>query len=266
MTTFTPSAGIKETGEKARAFCKENQPAFLTMMKSLAPLIAGLLAFDALINTVFGLHQFSLGSLLVNYVTFIIIITWHRIVLSGPDTYQPVNPFKPRKSELAFMGVAILIGAVILIGMVILIALGGALGPAGAGIAGLAGLVVMYIIIIRLSLYFPAKAIDRPITLKQAFSLSEGLVWKILAASILASWRIILLTVLYAVIAGVILASLEMALPEPGFAGHAAIQLVALALALPLSLYFTPVLTILGVTVVSNYYLHALGNKTPDND
>ncbi len=258
MQHFTPTLFSKETGKNVRGFVKEHNDELLKIIKPLAPFIAGLYLFDAIISEFFftqSEHEFSLGMILATYFYMCLVISWHRVVIKGPENYTPMNPFKPKRHELAFIGVGILIGILILIVAVVFVGSAAFMQSGVMGVVAAIAIVAAIYASYRLMFYFPAKAVGASITLREAFDMTKGYLWKIICASFRASIRLVLIALLYSMI----LAGLSFSYAYIAHTVSGA-YLLGFILGLPLILYIQPLLTVLGVTVLSNYYLHAVQN------
>ena len=117
----------------------------------------------------------------------------------------------------------------------------------------------------RLSFYFPAKATGNDLTLKQAFALSEGYVMRLIFAPIFASWKIMLMALAYIFVGFLVLTILGMVAGSLIQSGAGAV-VVQFLFAAPINLFFSPLLTIFGVTVLSNFYQYALQNPRKSGD
>lgn len=282
MKHFKATAGIGETAVNARDFVRENKDIFWTVFKPLIPYIAALIFIDVVIAYAQFIQNpddpavgnFQPGGIIASYFFSCLIITWHRVVLDGPDRFKAMNPFKPEKRDWAFIGMGI---GVFMIGFIIPFLVGIISGV----IAGLTGMKFMLILIFpaviyamyltfKFLFYFPSKATGNNLTLKQSYKLTKGYVWKIIASNFLAAWRVILAMMGYLFLA---FASIAFLGSVAGFSGadgdtmgNAAFMMGALVM-VPVTFYLQPLLTVLGVTVLSNYYQHAMQNRPmpPEN-
>ena len=201
---------------------------------------------------------FSLFSFLASYFYTCLVISWHRVVIHGPDNYVPMNPFKPQKHELVFIGVGFLIGVILFISGFVMGFLSVVLKAPVIGIAIVPMLCVALYVVYRLMFFFPAKAVNAQITLKEAYDMSKGYLWKVINASFFASYRVILLALAYMVVLMIaLIACISMFGTQIVETSTSTIGFIVM---LPLFLYIQPLLTVLGITAVSNYYLHALRN------
>ncbi len=270
MQPFNATLDTKETAANVRDFVNRNMDVFWDIFKPLIPYIAILTAVD-LFMTFFVMEpdpetgdpsEFELGGVIASYFYTCLVISWHRVVLDGPDKYVPMNPFKPQKSEWAFIGMGI---CVFLIPFIC--------GLIGGVILALTGQKILFILLIplmffaiyltlKLIFYFPSKATGNTITLKQSYAMTTGYIWKMFAANIRAVLKILLSVILYLIAGFITIAviggtAVAMGAENMGGLGGAMGALVML----PVIFYFQPLMTIIGVTVLSNYYQHALQNK-----
>lgn len=258
MEHFTPTLGIKDTSRNIKEYVKTYNDELWRIFKPLIPFIAVLHLFDAVISDLFfpnSKNGFVLGGLVVSYFYTCLVISWHRVVIEGPNNYTPMNPFKPKRHELVFIGMGFLIGicSFLLIGVPFI---GGAVLKIYAlSLVGLLMILVVIYVAYRLCFYFPAKAVNADITLGKAFDLSKGYLLNIMGASFLASLKIIGFMVLYILGAGVLVAVVM------GVTGSSDFSFTAkFILGVPVNLYFQPILTVIGVTALSNFYLYAVQN------
>ncbi len=261
MKHFNPALLPGDASRHTRNFIADNKDVFWIILKPLLPFIIGLELIDVFINHMFfadSKKELTLGSFVASYFIGALMISWHRVVIHGADHYVPMNPFKPKKSELAFMfvpfGLAFLFG----IGSVLLTVLSAKLGGPVLAVPLLIILVLFGIIAaFKISFYLPAKAVDAGITLRQSWNLTTGYFWKMFVAGFLSSWRVVLVTLIYALAAG----SLGGAIGGALFGVESlAFRLVMFLCLLPIIVIAQPLMTIIGVTVLSNYYQWAINN------
>ncbi len=268
-TPFEAKKGISDACRQARLFITINKEHLWSSFKLIAPYIIGLTILDILFDTfVFTVDENgknikspAIGAIISSYFWACFVITWHRVVLHGADNYISVNPFKPKKSELAFIGTGILI----IILAVIVGAFAGAIlsvtkSPAIITVGLLILSIMAFIAGLRLSFYFPAKATGNDLTLKQAFRMSKGYAWNMFITSMWAPIKTMLLLILYfilgLIVVGILLVSLG--------GGQLITGLLSILFTLPILVFFNPILAAFGVTVVSNFYQHALQNRDED--
>lgn len=255
MSVFKPGYDAGETAAKVRGFVKEQHDEFIKILKPLIPYIAGFYLLDAVISDAYfadSKNGFQLFSVLSSYFMTVLVISWHRVVIYGPENYTPMNPFSPKRNEILFIGVGVLIGLFFVFAAALPMILAKLLGEAALLLLFLtvgAGIYLMY----RCSFYFPAKAVDSDMTLKQSFALTKGYLWKLICATFFASWRVILLVFAFGFVAGILIVGIAFALPIDK-AGHT----IGFIIALPITVYLQPLLTVLAVTVLSNYYMYAM--------
>lgn len=270
ILNYQPTAGYRDTGRNARAFIDTHMDTFRYIFKPLAPFIAACLFLDIVITEHFMpaypdseiKHDFSgFSATIGNYFLACLVITWHRVIIHGPDRYTPVNPFKPTRSELVFMLAAIgLFVAVFLAAMAVTL-IAGLLGPAIMGITLIALMFGAIFLFARCSFYFPAKATGNDLSMNQAFKLSEGYVLRLCFAPFYAMWRILLITIGYFALMMAIAFLVHATLPD--LMDIPSISVVfQFLLTAPIYLYFSPLMTIAGVGVLSNFYQYALQNPS----
>lgn len=270
---YQPTPNFKDTGRNVRQYLTEHMDAFWDIFKPLMPYIAICSFLDLVITEHFmpiheesgEPHGFMLFLIIANYFLFCLVISWHRVIIHGPDNYTPMSPFKPTRGEMVFiaMGLGLTIAALAIGAIVGFIS--ALIGPFLLGISIFALFIVFIHIGCRLSFYFPAKATGNDITLKKAYALSEGYVLRLVFTPLLASWRLILLMLAYYIMGFLVLlvvGSIFGSYIESG-AGAVLAQFLYM---LPVDLFFSPVLTVIGVTVLSNYYQYALQNPRKNSD
>ena len=257
-TPFNTTLGIKDTAQNVKDFISTNHDLFLSLWKPLIPYVFGLTVLDIIVTSFFmdDDSEFSLGGIIASYFMVALVISWHRVVIHGPDNFTAMNPFKPQKHELVFMGVGVLLGLMFFIFGVISGLLGALMGTYVLVPLLIVAMIGSFYIMYKLSFYFPAKAVNSAITFKQSFDLTKGYCWKMVLATLLAALKIILLMILYIVIASLVLGGLASFLSGP-----IAESILTILLVTPIVLYVQPMVTLIGVTVLSNYYQHALQHK-----
>lgn len=264
MKNYEPTFGIKDTAQNVRFFVEANMDAFWRIYKPLLPYILGCYLLDAVITDIYFSQSksgFQLFELLSSYFLTALVISWHRVVIQGPDDYEPMNPFRPKRHEWAFIGVGILIAV-----GVFLIAFGTVWGAILTrdgfwGLLSFAAVLAAIYGAYRLSFYFPARAVNAGVTLKQAFRLSKGYLLRLVCASFMASIRLFLMTVGYVF---VVMFVYGLFVEITGLSRLNGI--VGFVLMLPVYIYFQPLMTVMGVTALSNYYLYAMQNEKRAND
>ena len=267
MLHFTPTLGIKDTAKNSKSFIKGNKDVFWAILKPLLPFIIVFSILDVFVTELLmpinkktgEPYEFPGGGLIASYFLTCLAITWHRVVIHGPDNYESMNPFNPRKSELAFVGMGIL--------LFMSMFLGGAL--IGFSIALIdSALLALLLVFLPLGLYlwtkfmfyFPAKATGRHITLGQSFKMTTGYVWKLLAASFLAYLKLLFIMFGLLILLMVLLTTVyAFGLPE-AYENSAEIILISL-FTLPTAGLIQPLFTVIWVTVLSNYYQYVMQNE-----
>ncbi len=288
--------GVKDSSRNVTAFIKDNKAEFNNLLNAAFPylfvaviLFVGLTymsmqdmfskieALDAanfkeppssLNNPIYIWAGHGL-SLFIAYILACIAVSWHRLCLLPHDQYRPMHFLKPEKHEIEFVLMWTLIGVLTpaVFGLLMQnLIIGG--GTMFAMILGLAYVIIFPYILYKLSFYFPAKAIDRSITLGQSFQLTKGYFWKIGASFFLAVLVPILLCIGYLVLVSFVVMPIVLTVlinTDGGVNGGAVTgMLVSQGLIYAGFIwYFQPLFTIIGVSVISNYFQHALQNNVP---
>ncbi len=255
---YTPSLYARETGKNAREFVRDNKDVLWRIAKPVVIGVLLLTLLDTLITIFFFSESstgFGLFGLLSGYFYAVLAITWHRVVIHGPDNYEPMNMFKPKRHEWAFIGMGLLLGVM---GFV-----AGALGGLTAIISPVIGFIAVFAAIFgatylgfKFCFYFPAKAVDNSITLKQSFSMTAGYFWKMMGAWFFGLWRIGLLMMVVFIAMSFIIGMLIQQ-ETNAFMVNGLIFLMTA----PILAYFYPIMYGISITILSNYYQHALQNK-----
>ena len=267
MTGITPTVGIIETGNNVRLYTKQHKEAFWNILNPLLPWILGLVFVDLIVNIAvpFFNGKFGLGGLLISYFYTCFVISWHRVMIEGPDNATPMNPFKPERSDWAFIGMGLGIGLAAFL-VIFLSGLTMAISPVIGGLLTLIVVLALIICFPKVSLYFPAKAVRQHMSLADSFAATNGYVLKIITAPLVASWRIFLVVFAYVILMGlamaVIMPLMLPADPENMEQINPMLMIVMCIFELPFVIYFQPILYALGVGILSNYYLYITQNKS----
>lgn len=264
MSRLAPTYGIFETGRNVRQFVKENRAHFWNALKPLLPWIIGLHIVDVAINVAFPVldGDFRLGAFLSAYFYACFCITVHRVALSGPENARPVQPFKPEKSDLVFMGMGIALFMGLFLAVLASVVLSMKLEMVG-GIMGIVLILTAIAVLIKLLFYFPSKAVNGDMSLKQSFKATDGYFIKLVFAPLVASVWILFQMALYLIAAALVMTLFLVAMgDDPAtMTVHVIAVLGGFFLSLPIMLYFQPMSYALGVGVLSNYYQHCIQNK-----
>ncbi|MCC6597844.1 MAG: hypothetical protein IT559_03555 [Alphaproteobacteria bacterium] len=263
MNTLTPFLKSGEAAKTARMFLKDHKSVFWSILKPLLPYIIGLHAVDvALHMTPRGsqilppqyANALGIGALLSSYFYAALIISWYRAILNGPEHFTPMNPLKPTKNELKFIGVWILAAIAMVFAAAIIIGLFTTLGGKAGMVAGaLIAVFTGIYFFLKISFIFPALALNTPISFQQSFTLTHGYLLRLLIAPIKASWRVYLAIMLYQFVAAVLIAVIQKTNPE-----QIDSFITAKMIMLPVTLYFQPLLLALSIGVIAVYYRHAM--------
>jgi len=270
MIHFTPTLGIKETAKNANHFIKDNMHVFWDIFKPFIPYIIIFTILDVIVTELFmplnpqtgKKFEFPVGGFVVAYFLTCLAVTWHRVVIHGADNYVPMDPFKPKKSELAFVGMGIALFLGLFAGGFILGMLAALITPI------LIVLVVPFLIYAayawtKVMFYFPAKATGQHVTLKQSYKMTTGYVWKMIAASFVGYFKLFLIMMAYIIVGVTVLASLAYAAGKLGIHDQSAAIILQSIYMIPLVAFFQPLFTVIWVTVLSNYYQYVLQHEAP---
>lgn len=270
MSSLSPVFAAGEAGKNVRMFLKDNKDMMWQIFQPFMIGIAGMMGVSILLvaisHMIYGVFSI-IFSLAITYLYGCFSISWHRAAILGTENMRPVNPLKPRKSELMFILMPFfLIVPTIILYMICAFILAKILPVPLVMILGFVAMGVIGWVFLRLSFYFPAKAVEASVSLKDAFYLTKGYVWKLLCSGFFSSWRIMLVVMAYMFITALIAFGLlamsgvnaETLKSGTGTFLHALIEII---INLPIMLYFNPILYALGVGCLSNYYMHAIQNK-----
>lgn len=292
MDKYQPALKVGKASSNVYSFVRDGHSEFFTLIKMYAPAL--LLLFVIQIS-MFMLDFKILSSLPVSlffvdivvsalsgYIYAIIAINWHRLVINGRCFSDPVRMFSPRKNEISFVLALVFLTILpyilsFLFGFIISIlppVLSSTGNSEGAFLAVLAvsifvsGMGVLYFTY-KLSFYFPAKAVNHSFSVVDSVRLTRGYFFKMIFTMIRASfWTIValhvylgfmyLLMYLFSYVVGGM--AVEMSASD-GFSVLSMLPLFIALFQLPFVLFFKPMFMIIGVTVVSNYYLYATQNE-----
>lgn len=288
MRPFEPTFGIIDSAKNTFKFLASNQDEFWKLVKYVAP---ALIACTILTNLF--LHLFLDPSqietfksietgtknteelkeffketqflkliliiapigLFMSYLLALFAISWHRLVLLGKDNYEHMKILKPKRHEFKYIFATIWMSILIML-ITIPFMLISAILPTMLGIIGaiLTLPIILFVpiyLLLRWCFYFPAAAADFDINLKKASILSKGYKLRLALCFLLC-----VVPVAFALSAlKLILTSIAKLLPD------SIETFSSIILMLPNTLIFEPLVIVIGVTVLSNYYQHALQNK-----
>jgi hypothetical protein len=107
----------------------------------------------------------------------VFIVRWHRFILLGETT--PESLFPP--GWATFFLTAVKIGLLAFVGVLVLVLIAAMPPHFLTVLIAIAGYIALAFAAARLSLVFPAAAIERPISLRQAWDLMAGNYWRLFA-------------------------------------------------------------------------------------
>lgn len=267
MERFEPSYPVIETGKNVRNFVKTNKSEFWKIFKPLFPFIVGLQLLDTLITGAFypveGTGFFG-GSILSAYLSLVLSLSWYRVVIHGVHNYIPMNPFKPQRHELPFISMGLVIGLGVFFLITIFDSILVTILDSRDGnyvlsfnvihALACAALVIIIYFSYRISFYFPSKATDSDITLSKAYQLNYGYLLRLLSVIFLVYWRVFVQILIFYFLWLILVETTTRLFP---FCDEYP-DLIFFIHLLPYFAYFGPLLTVLGATVFSNYYLYAV--------
>lgn len=258
---FTPLANASEAALAARNLVRDNKTFLWSLFK---PMLPALLALDALSAAVqLGFAESHTAAKVIEalfqiigfYFYGLLGYSWHRFVLIGRDAVTPPDFFKPTSDQWRFLGYLALSAAASIVVMTVSAATGTVLlGKTGIIVGLLAGIVFSVWIGYKLCFLLPSAAVGDGMTIRQSFTHTRGVFWKLLGSGFLASWRV---AVVSALCVGTFVGVMTLLIGS--FEGSALVLAAAFlnvfgTLAI-MDVFFNPLLTVLGVTILSNYYL-----------
>ena len=107
----------------------------------------------------------------------VFIVRWHRFILLGETT--PESLFPP--GWATFFLTAVKIGLLAFVGVLVLVLIAAIPPHFLTVLIAIAGYIALAFAVARLSLVFPAAAIERPISLREAWDLLAGNYWRLFA-------------------------------------------------------------------------------------
>ena len=293
MSRFEPVLAPKGVAFNARMFVKEHKGELRLLMKSVFPYLL-VLAVSSIyfgyyirMDTISYLEEVSppktmegilrlmdeaqsrsfsnpmlyflfIVQVLIGYFFAVVAVSWHRLVLLGTEGYEPMHALRPRRSEIDFVIMWTFLGSIIPYSLSVLY---------GVNMWSVILLsVITPYIMFKISFYFPAKALDSHLSLGNSFRLTSGFFWKFLFSIIRSLWRVSLVFFVIMVVVGAVCGGLSLVAFEgqmtSSFMKGAYHQILIQPVQILLTVFiFQPLFTVLGVTVLSNYYQHALRHK-----
>ena len=261
---YEPTDDILDTAKNVLSYLRNNLSLFIDVLRPVLPLLVTCAFFDVIMTEILyepeDENSFVLGGIFSAYFMTVFIINWHRVIIYGPGNYTPMQAFSPKKHEIVFLGMAIAVG--LLIGFGSGLAVGVLFGLFGVPGLILGAFVVIGVLLVatKLSFYFPAKAIDKSITLGQSFNMTDGYVVKLLVTNLLANLVMILFMLGLLLLMAVF--SFFLGLMLQGFISAQVLgTVIGMVFIIPF-IVVNAAMTALGVSVISNYYLIAKNTWT----
>ncbi|MBU0859680.1 MAG: hypothetical protein KJ667_07060 [Alphaproteobacteria bacterium] len=261
LSTFKPTDGARATTKNVIGYLRDNAGMFWHFLKPYLPWLLGAeILRGALAITVNTGTGDVAAEIICAYTMTCFVITWHRVLIFGPQRAEIINPLRPEMTVMRFIGVSLLF-------IVSFVVVGAAIGVVvGALLTQQAHLLSILIVAVsvtaaiwaatRMCLYFPALAVGAGLTLPQAFRLGRGFVGPIMVTQFLLTLCMIpiwLLSVLLITPIVMLVADDSEVFPDT-LAEHIA----NLFITLPLTLLLVPILTAVTAMVITNFYLRAI--------
>lgn len=277
MPRFAPQIGTKSAPKNIRSFVEDHKNVFWGIWKPMTPYVLAACFLDLLLVFIFPPsitaesaatgHTFGIGGLINAYFLAALAISWHRVVIHGPDDFVPMDPFRPKRHELVFMLMCVVIPVAVFVLGVVLGLLGTLaihLSPIITTIFIISAFLFVLFITYKVSFFFPAQATNSPITIKESFALTNNKrIGEFYMVPLLSSWKVIVMVLGYSLLSGMLFMAVlvlggQMAhIAETGTMPFA-VYFLSFLVNLPLIFYFNPLLMVYGITSLSNYYQYAL--------
>ncbi|MGH1404671.1 MAG: hypothetical protein ACRBDL_10555 [Alphaproteobacteria bacterium] len=214
------------------------------------------------------------------YLMAVIAISWHRLVINGSENYRIMSIFIPRWHEIQFITLLAVLYIIVYGSFfafpILMMSLPFSIAMMDFGYIFPVMMLVlgcfMAFLFFKCSFYFPAKAANRQITIMQSFDLTRGYFGKIILSYIRASWRVGLAATIYSAVLMFLTPYLMQLIYSP--ANNAfdsapstwALHGITLIMGLPFMIFFSPMFLVIGVTIVSNYYLQSISEPEQNDD
>jgi len=187
----------------------------------------------------------------------VIAVSWHRLVIKGLDNWQPMSPFRSQRHEVQFVIMWTIMGVFLPMALTNLLDFNWTYF--------VLSLLVVPFFIFKISFYFPAKAVNVNVSFGESFRMTDGYFWKFLFTVIRVYFLFTLLCLVVVSVVGFLggmfvklwYSSTGMSIFDMQMYTQIFVQPTINVL---LMVYFQPIYTILGVTTLSNFYLHAVQN------
>ncbi|MGH1377834.1 MAG: hypothetical protein ACRBB3_03345 [Alphaproteobacteria bacterium] len=291
---FTPTLSPKETSGNVRDFVEDHRDELIQLMKSVLPFLILFVLVNSYVQYLLNLDAveylrdvkqpetmsdvkelmaniqghsygnpltwvsfaFQIG---VGYCFAVVAVGWHRLVLLGRNNYTSMSFLNPKKHEIEFVIMWTVMGTILPFLMVYLFKI-------DIWLVILLSVIFPYLFF-KVSFYFPAKALDSNVSLISSFQLTNGYFFKFLFAMMRSC---ILVAIVYALVA-LIIGSVAASLAQDWYGDQMTSDLVRSmyeqmvgqpVMSVIAVFIFQPIFTVLGVTVLSNYFQHAMQNKS----
>lgn len=270
MTPFKPTLGIRETLRNIIGYTSANAAIYWDFFKVYIPYLFILPAIGLALTVGGGLYEtehklsgMTLMQIPQAYIMFCLALNWYRLMILGTVGLKPVNPLAPSRQDMGYIGTVVGFMAVILITSLILAVISGALKAAIGTAAGVIFFCVCFLaltfICLRLTFFFPAKAVSAGFTLRQAYILSKGYVLRCVVTQLILLAPCYMLILLAAAILS-LLKYIFVGLPPEGTIPTTGQFVADYFITVFSGCVMTPVILLLTMASITNYYLYAAQN------
>lgn len=123
-----------------------------------------------------------------------IAIAWHRYILLGEEPGGYLPEFNGRRL-LSYFGWSVVLGLILVPVTLAAALLAALLGPAALMLAALVSTFIVTVVLYRIALVLPARAVDQPLRLGEAWRATSGATGDILVLALLTTLMIVLIDV-----------------------------------------------------------------------
>jgi hypothetical protein len=210
---MTDKPEIGELSRGAKEFVHDNQAYLIDFAR---PLVAFMLIAEAMQRIGPSVSKgFELPAVLItSYFSACFVLAWHRTSLLGARREYKVNPFRLKTGEgwfiITFFLLALVTVAFVVIGLVPGIALAAMTHSVGLSVlVSFAAVIAAIVFAMRFMFMLPARSVNASLSWGEAWHISQGLIWRLFAATFRANFLLILLVIAIAIVAGIAVFSLH---------------------------------------------------------
>lgn len=190
------------------------------------------------------------------YVSAVLGINWYRFALSPSQDFVPMNIFRPQKSELHYVAILAVVNLLPVLGLYIF-SYGHFIATVICGIF----IILSWVLCIRMGFIFPALAMNHEAGLSEIYKLNKGYFWKIVFSMMRVLVRILGIYILYVLLTSMVLSVIGLKDDLWDGSINFTNAIAGFIIDIPLYLYFAPIIMVLSITVLANFYAHALQSK-----